>query len=50
VECMYSGAKTNFSSIEDVENCQYRGGFRQKNESVEETLDGPDQANRVIQC
>jgi hypothetical protein len=30
--------QTNFSSIEDVENCQNRGGFRQNIESIEEML------------
>jgi hypothetical protein len=28
--------QTNFSSIEDIENCQNRGGFRQNIESIEE--------------
>jgi hypothetical protein len=26
--------QTNFSSIEDIENCQNRGGFRQNIESI----------------
>jgi hypothetical protein len=30
--------QTNFSSIEDIENCQNRGGFRQNIESIEELL------------
>jgi hypothetical protein len=30
--------QTNFSSIEDIENCQNRGGFRQNIESIEEIL------------
>jgi hypothetical protein len=30
--------ETNFSSIEDIENCQNRGGFRQNIESIEEML------------
>jgi hypothetical protein len=30
--------QTNFSSIENVENCQNRRGFRQKIESIEEML------------
>jgi hypothetical protein len=30
--------QTNFSSIEDVENCQNRGSFWQQNESIEEII------------
>jgi hypothetical protein len=30
--------QTNFFSIEDVKNCQNRGGFKQKFESIEEML------------
>jgi hypothetical protein len=30
--------QTNFSSIEDVQNYQNRGGFSQKIESIEEML------------
>jgi hypothetical protein len=33
-----SWCQTNFSSIEDVKNCQNRGGLRQKLESIEEML------------
>jgi hypothetical protein len=30
--------QTNFSSIEDIENCQNRGGFRQNIESIKKML------------
>jgi hypothetical protein len=37
-QCSIQWCQTNFASIDDVENCLNRGGFRRNIKSIEEML------------